>query len=129
MITLLAPTLQDLLNPESANGNSILDMDPYGAAFLEDDDKSEDDLENDIQVTVTRSGALAHLKIDSIINLAKPKLITYFNQLESASSTFTKAPATQVTQKTSQKWLATNANWATRDDFDFEPVTKFIGSS
>jgi hypothetical protein len=113
-ITLPAPTLQDLLNPESANDDSIVDTDPYGAAFLEDDEcEDEDDT-----LVITRSGALDRLEIDSIINLAEPKLIARFDERSSASLT-TKAPATQVSQKTSQKWSAANTNWAASDDFNF----------
>jgi hypothetical protein len=42
LITLPAPTLQDLLNPKLANNNSIVDTDPYRAAFLKDN-KCEDE--------------------------------------------------------------------------------------
>ena len=104
--------LQDLLNPES-NDDSIVDTDPYGAAFLEDDESEDDDTP-----VITRSGALNRLEIDSIINLAEPKLIARFKEHPSASL-ITKAPATQVSQKTSQKWFAVNTNWAAKDDFDF----------
>jgi hypothetical protein len=102
-ITLPAPTLQD-----PANNDSIVDMDPYGAAFLEDDEcEDEDDT-----LVITRSDALECLEIDSIITLAKPKLIAHFNECSSASLTAT-APATQVSQKTLQKWSAAS------DDFNF----------
>ena len=116
-ITLPAPSLKDLLNPDPANDDSILETDPYGAAFLEDDDREDD--EDDTPV-ITRSSSLERLEIDSIINLAEPKLIARFNERSSASIKG-KAPATQVSQKTSQKWSAANANWATtgRDDFEF----------
>ena len=98
----------------SANDGSIVDTDPYGAAFLEDDEcEDEDDT-----LVITRSGALERLEIDSIINLAEPKLIARFNECLSASLT-TKAPTTQVSQKTSQKWSAATTNWAASDDFDF----------
>ena len=75
-ITLPAPSLQDLLNPEQANNDPTVETDPYGAAFLEDDD---DDTVT--PVTVTRSNGLERLEIDSIINLAEPKLIAHLLQL------------------------------------------------
>ena len=60
------------------------------------------------------------LKIDTIINLAEPKLIAHFNECLSALDSIKgKAPATQVSQKTSQKWSATNTNWP-RTTFTFK---------
>jgi hypothetical protein len=113
-ITLPAPSLQDLLNPDPANDDSILENDPYVVAFLEDDEcEGEDDTS-----VINRSSALEHLEIDSTINLAEPKLIARFNE-HLSSSIKSKEPASQVSQKTSQKWLATNTNWAASDDFDF----------
>lgn len=108
-ITLPALTLQDLLNPESSDD----DLDPYGAAFLEDGDSDD---ESDTPV-VTRSSHIKRLEIDSIINLAEPKLIARFEEPSPASSA-AKAPAVQAPPKPSQKWLAANADWATKD-FDF----------
>ena len=114
-ITLPAPSLQDLLNPDQANEDSTVETDPYGAEFLEDD---EDNTVDNTPV-ITRSSGLEHLKIDTIINLAEPKLIAHFNECSSATSLIKgKALAKQVSQRTSQKWLVTNTNWA-KDDFNF----------
>ena len=115
-ITLPAPSLQDLLNPDPANDDSLFENDPYGAAFLEDDEcEAPDDMP-----VISRSSTLERLEIDSIINLAEPKLIARFNENSSAATIKSKAPAAaQLSQKTSQKWSAANANWATSDDFDF----------
>ena len=115
-ITLPAPSLQDLLNPDQTNEDSTVETDPYGAEFLEDDEDDTDDTP-----VITRSSALERLEIDTIINLAEPKLIARFNLNECSSALNSikgKAPATQLSQKTSQKWSATNTNWA-KDDFDF----------
>jgi hypothetical protein len=38
LITLPAPSLRDLLNPDPANDDSIVESDPYGAALLEDNE-------------------------------------------------------------------------------------------
>jgi hypothetical protein len=90
-ITLPAPTLQDLLNPELANNNSIVDTDPCRAAFLEGHECED----KDDTLVITRSGALKHLEINLITNLAKPKLTACFDECLPALLT-TKALATQV---------------------------------
>jgi hypothetical protein len=89
--------------------STSVETDPYGAAFLEDDEcEDEDDSEAPV---ITRSIVLERLKIDLIINLAKPKLIARFNDHSSASIS-AKAPASKVLQKSSQKWSAASINWA-----------------
>ena len=113
-ITLPAPSLQDLLNP--ANDDSTAENDPYGAGFLEGDECEDED--DTVTPVISRSGTLKRLKIDSIINLAEPKLIAHFNEHPTALIKG-KAKETQVSQKTSQKWSAVNTNWATNDDFEF----------
>jgi hypothetical protein len=117
-ITLPAPSLQDLLNPDPACDDSNVETDPYGAAFFEDDE-CEDDDDMLAAPIITRSGTLERLEIDSIINLAEPKLIARFNDQSSTSIKGKSATKLEVSQKNSQKWSASNTNWATSDDFDF----------
>ena len=123
-ITLPAPSLHDLLNPDPASDDSIIETDPYGATLLKDDEFEDDNDNVTLPLTpgpvITRSSALERLEIDSIINLAEPKLIARFNERSSASIK-SKAPATHISQKTSesQKWSAANTNWAASDDFEF----------
>ena len=105
-----APTLQDLLNPKLANN----DLDPYGAAFLEDDDCEHEDTP-----VVIRSGALECLETDSIVNLAEPKLIAQLDNSHSSASSVPKAAAAQTAPNTLQKWSATNTNWASSNNFNF----------
>lgn len=110
-ITLPAPTLQDLLNPESSD-EDLADIDPYGAAFLDDGDSDD---ENDTPV-ITRSGNIERLEIDSIINLAEPKLIARFD--EPSTSSAPKASTAKAPPKPSEKWSAANSGWANKD-FNF----------
>ena len=105
-----AQTLQNLLNPELANN----DLDPYGAAFLKDHG-----CEDEGTLVVIRSGAQEHLEIDSIVNLAEPKLIAQFDNSHSSASSAPKAVAAQTAPNTLQKWSAANTNWASSDNFDF----------
>ena len=113
-ITLPAPSLQDLLNPDQASKDSTVETDPYGAEFLKDD---EDNTVDNTPV-ITRSSGLECLEIDTIINLAEPKLIARLNECSSETSLIKgKALAKQVSQRTSQKWSVTNTNWA--KDFNF----------
>jgi hypothetical protein len=95
-----------------------VETDPYGAAFFEDDE-CEDDDDMLAAPIITRSGTLEHLEIDSIINLAEPILIARFNDQSSTSIKGKSATKIEVSQKNSQKWSASNTNWATSDDFDF----------
>lgn len=111
-ITLPAPTLQDLLNPESSD-DDLADIDPYSAAFLEDGD-SDDEFDTPV---ITRSGNIMHLEIDSIFNLAEPKLIARFDEPSPTLSAL-KAPAVRAPPKPLQKWSPASSDWATKD-FDF----------
>ena len=102
------PTLQDLLNPELTNDNSLTDDDPYRATFLNDNNDN-----NDTLIMITRSRILEHLEIDPMVNLTKPKLIAHFDEQPPTPS----APKTSVAQappKMSQKWSAANSEWATK---------------
>ena len=105
-ITLLAPTLQDLLNPVPTD---TLD-DPFGSELLDDDDNSSDD--DEAPVNVFQSGMLEHLDIDKFVNLAEPKLIVHFNPSKQPVPT-RKSPLTQPLPKpVSEEWSAANSQWA-----------------
>lgn len=55
-VTLPTPTVQDPLNPEFTNDNSLIDNDPYRATFLDNNNN------DNTPIMITRSGILEHLE-------------------------------------------------------------------
>lgn len=74
-ICLLAPNLQDLLNPISADEDvPFIHDDPYGATALEEDNGSD----SDDEPIIMRGSQVERLKIDRLIDLANSKLLARF---------------------------------------------------
>lgn len=114
-ICLPTPTLQDLLNPASADEEepSFIRDDPYGAVALEDgDDDDDDDGELDDEPVITRGSQVERLEIDKLVDLANSKLMARF-----ATTPAPLAATTQLAKTTRQKekvpaW--SDENWASK---------------
>ena len=108
-ICLPAPTLQDLLNPASADEEepSFICDDPYGAAALEDDDESDD------EAVITRRSQIERLEIDKLIDLTNSKLLARFATVVPVPLATTAQPAKSTRQKDkAPAW--SDENWASK---------------
>jgi hypothetical protein len=110
-ICLPAPTLQDLLNPASADEEepSFICDDLYSTAALEDDDGDES---NDEPV-ITHGSQVERLEIDKLIDLANSKLLACFATAVPIPLTTTAQPARSTWQKKkTPTW--SDENWASK---------------
>lgn len=83
-IHLPAPTLQDLLNPLTANNDEsvFITSDPYGAESLEDDESEAEDL----GPVITRGSQVERLEIEKLVDLANPRLLARYTESSSLES-------------------------------------------
>jgi len=105
-ICLPTPTLQDFLNPASADKEEPLFIcdDPYGAVALKDDDDDEP--------IITCGSQVERLEIDKLVDLTNSKLLAHF-----ATTVLAPLGTAQLTKSAQQKEKApawSDENWASK---------------
>ncbi|KAJ6587752.1 hypothetical protein B0H10DRAFT_1961344 [Mycena sp. CBHHK59/15] len=119
------PTLQDLLNADSVDDQSIDEEalfnhpDPYGIKDLEAMEEGEDETDTTPPPLVIRRANLPTLEIEAYIDLKAPKLTQRFAPNQGKPEQ-TSQPTTKPAKEPSTKWTAADAEW---DASDWQPNT------